>query len=110
MLQSMVTAWAYLRCFSITVSKYFIYIFIVFGKSILPIASRFFSVAVHVISIIFGLAVPILLCMPFTKGSRIKPLIFFAVGLLDNIVEAILQIILYISDNFINISPYNEFV
>lgn len=108
MLQSMVTAWAYLRCFSITVPKYFIYIFIVFGTSILPIASRFFSGIAHVISIIFGLAVPILLCTPFTKGSRIKPLIFFAVSLLlDSIVEAILHIILYISDNSIPITTYN---
>lgn len=107
-LQSAVTAWAYLRCFAVTVPKYIFYFFIIFGTSILPIISRFFPGRLSAISHIFGLAVPILLCMPFTKGSKIKPLIFFAVSLLlDSIVEAIIQIILYVSGNSIPITAYN---
>lgn len=107
-LQSVVTAWAYLRCFDVSAPKYVFYIFIIFGTSVLPMTSRFFSGTIPVISLIFGLAVPILLCTPFTKGSKLKPLIFFAVSLLlDSIVEASLQIILYVSDNTIPITTYN---
>ncbi len=92
--QSCVTAWAYLRCFTSKVPKIWIYIVIVIATSNAPIIFKHVLLNFNSLSSILSVLSNIVACMILTHGSKTRILLFFVVNyVLDSMTEIIIHII-----------------
>ncbi len=94
-LQTAVTAWAFLRCFTVECSEWVIYLTIILSGALLPIFSKHIIVGHVVVTPIITLVLPMILCSFFTKGSKLHIIFFFIASMLmDSILELTLHILL----------------
>ena len=94
-LQSLVSGWAYLRCFKIKSPKAVVYFFMALSYTFLPIGIKLLinGNSINVISPALGTIVPVVLLAFVTYDSKVKIGIFCILNLLlDSIVETLLHI------------------